>query len=133
VPRPRPPRRNSFGFDDDRHLSNEAGLDSTDPEFRRLKREASRLVANYLKNWKPRRGPGRRDETPRNDLIVDLAAAFHARSGWRSEGKPDRDLSHDYRSYLKNFLNRVLAANGIYSIPQTRLLRIVPRQLRSPR
>lgn len=134
MPRPRPPSRWPRIPVDHTRLSDAAGLPPDDDDYRRLKAEVRRLVDDYVRKWTPGRGPGRRNETPRNDLIASLAEVFQARSNWSmaaADRSDRRAYLRDYRGHLQTFLLRALIANGIF--PPGRLSRLIPKRLRVPR
>lgn len=95
--------------------------------LRALRADVDRLVQRAYKAWVAGTASGRRNERDRNDLIVGLAKAFQAQSGWAA------DAAADYQSYLSRFLARVLAANGFNVPSHERILRLLPRDLRLPR
>ena len=79
MPRPQRPRPNRLI--EETTFAEVANLFPEDYRAR-LKAEVMRLVDDYRESWTPRDGPGRRDEAPRNALIIALAKVFQARSGW---------------------------------------------------
>ena len=135
MPRSQLPRRNQFGFlryQDDEELADNACLSSDEDDCRRLMTEVTRLVDDYYASWTPGRGPGRRDEKRRNDLIVAIAEVFQKRSGWSDDGSAA--ARQDYLASLTRFISLVLAYNEVFPVPLVSLRRkIIPRHLRVPR
>jgi hypothetical protein len=98
--------------------------------FRMLVRQTRRLITDFEKRWtrQPTRGRPNEEQSGRNALIVALAELFQDCSAY---GKHEVRV---YQTSLSDFLQLALGAHGIWRVPQhSRLLRIVPRNLRVPR
>ncbi len=137
MPRPQPPQRvrHVLNLDNDAALAELADLLPDDQSYRILKTTVDRLVDDFVASWRPRKGPGRRDESERDALLDALARVFHEQSGWRLRYQQDSpDYLKEYRSRLIAFLVFILVANLI-PFPGHRLvsLRMVSPRWRKPR
>jgi hypothetical protein len=114
VPRPTPPARMHYEFIDAFDADDALNIANLDvPDYRRLRRRATKLVDAYVatlvddyeaRRWKR----GRKNERDRNALIKALAKLFHEESGWEAQyGEAN------YRAGLKTFLRVILTANYI--------------------
>src|SRR5688500_13596522 len=88
-----------------------------------------RLIAAYnrARDAEMRR-PGRPSEALRNQLIADLASAFHRHTELRGDGPVDQTA---YTESLRRFLLEVCASTGVF-LPE-RFTRLIPSHLRTPR